>query len=862
MGTCKKILRKGCTWLPALAALALIAASAMPVFAQVNKKSATASPVRSAIQHFVPRTVPGPKPSTCNQGVGESKTCVSPLFAGDTTDCEIEIKNEDNCSNNLDIQTAVSGTNALPPPASCTTLPCDEVLNAHGGAAFQTGLTVSGVAGFTPTGNTTCTPGATSCVVGPACGGAGQPTCLAGVTSPAAAGDVFYRQNTYVVQALDPTPLNDAGFIVYSSECNFNTIGGVGGATCSTNQNTETVTTSAVIDTCGATLDKQVSCDGGTTWQDVTGVDDTSGTSNLGCIAAVGANVMFQFVVHNTGNTSITCDLGDSVTTILPSTTVTVGSGLSVTIAGTTTTCNLTGSQTGDNTATLNNCSCTVGSETGTAPPSTDTATYACCGVQLDKQVSCNGGAFTDVGLESNNEDGTNGCSAINGQTVAIQYDYKNTGNIPLVCSGTSTVDGVTTLGLIDVYNSTPQSCTTSADCQAGSGVCNTGTHLCEPFLLTGEGTLAGGVTSSFISNSSVTTCSSQLNSDEATGNTATIDCECAATSQFATPVSASADDAAQIGCSGTSSFTTLKTCTPTGTAGDFNTDINVVNTGTNGLSCAVVDQFVPGPCGTPPTCPLADVTDVPLTNNPIVLAGSPPTCTPGVNCTTGDATGSFGPVASSVCNQACVTCTPTGGTALTSVAVEANCPVGSCFSRTPGYWGTHPAQTAQVIALAGGSLDVCGQSLTTVDTSVGSAIQNLCESGRDFKAAGTSPQQLQLIRQCTAAALNLVAAGGGSVVAGEGSCEGLDPGITTTFDSCCDELGASVCNEGASKATINASACITELDAFNNQFDNTPFPSTITNSSAKPATCKASNGDGVTNCSSTGGTIDCGPAK
>ncbi|HLW79295.1 MAG TPA: hypothetical protein VKU44_06815, partial [Terriglobia bacterium] len=676
----------------------------------------------------------------------------------------------------------------------------------------------------------------------------------------------------------------DAGFIVYSSECNYN--GGVG-TTCSTDQNTETVSTSTIIDTCSATLDKQVSCDGGTTWQDITGSDDASGTSDLGCIAPVGGTVMFRFKVANTGNAPISCDLTDSVSTILPSTcsvdadcntnpgpsgetciaghcglTLPSSGTTTATIAGNNATCNLTGSATGDNTGTLS-CTCTVGAETGTAPTVTDTATYACCGVQVDKEVQCNSdGVWHDVGLESNNDDGTLGCSAINTQPVAIQYQYKNTGNVPLICSGTSPVDGVTQLGLVDVYNVTSQVCTTSADCAAGSGVCNTGTGHCEPFLLTGEATLAGGATSSFISNSNVTTCSSTLNSDEAAGNTATIDCACNSTATFENALGASADDAAQIGCSGTSSFTTSKSCTPTGTTGDFNTDVNVVNTGTNGLSCAVVDQYVPGPCGTLPTCPLADSTDVPLTNNPIVLAGSPVSCTPGTNCTTGDATGSFGPVAASVCNQACVTCTPTGSAALTSVAVEANCPVGSCFSRTPGYWGTHPAQTLQVIDLAGGSLEVCGEALTNVNLAGGSAIQNLCESGKDFKAANTSPQQLQLIRQCTAAALNLVAAGDGSVTVGEGSCEGLDPGITTTYESCCDELGASVCNEGATKATINASACITELDAFNNQFDNTPFPATITNSSAKPATCKTANGDGLTNCLSSQGSIDCGPAK
>jgi hypothetical protein len=158
--------------------------------------------------------------------------------------------------------------------------------------------------------------------------------------------------------------------------------------------------------------------------------------------------------------------------------------------------------------------------------------------------------------------------------------------------------------------------------------------------------------------------------------------------------------------------------------------------------------------------------------------------------------------------------------------------------------------------------LQVCGETLTNVGLGGGSAIQNLCESGKDFKASSTSPQQLQLIRQCTAAALNFVLSGGGSLSAGASSCEGLDAGITNTFNTCCDALGASVCNESASPATIDASNCITLLDAFNNQFDNVPFPSGFTNAPARPNTCKIANGDGETNCSTSQGSIHCGPAK
>ena len=45
--------------------------------------------------------------------------------------------------------------------------------------------------------------------------------------------------------------------------------------------------------------------------------------------------------------------------------------------------------------------------------------------VRVDKQVSCNGGPFVDVMLVVANDDETNGCSALDGQPIAVQYGFR-----------------------------------------------------------------------------------------------------------------------------------------------------------------------------------------------------------------------------------------------------------------------------------------------------------------------------------------------------------------------------------------------------------------------------------------------------
>jgi len=174
------------------------------------------------------------------------------------------------------------------------------------------------------------------------------------------------------------------------------------------------------------------------------------------------------------------------------------------------------------------------------------------------------------------------------------------------------------------------------------------------------------------------------------------------------------------------------------------------------------------------------------------------------------------------------------------------------CLSRTPGFWCTHDRVTELFLPV-----DSCGITLDNIGAAnPGSAIEDLDFSGRDFNASDTSPQQLQLIRQCTAAALNFAA----SARAG-GSCSDvvLSDGrtIDEVFAACCEDL----CTSGASGPTISESNCIERLDEVNNLEPDTltcesdppaPFPfcpSLGANGfNATPATCEEANGNGFVN--------------
>jgi len=162
------------------------------------------------------------------------------------------------------------------------------------------------------------------------------------------------------------------------------------------------------------------------------------------------------------------------------------------------------------------------------------------------------------------------------------------------------------------------------------------------------------------------------------------------------------------------------------------------------------------------------------------------------------------------------------------------------CFTRTPGFWGLHPAVTRAVL---GGGLPSCGLVVnTTAPATPVSATEDICSVGTDSKANNTSPQQVQLIRQCMAAALNLAATAQAPT---PGDCNSVSPGISSQFDTCCTGP-TSVCDSGASPAAIDASGCIGILDRFNNL--ETTFDIGVGQGRAEPSACQASKNNGFLN--------------
>ena len=208
-------------------------------------------------------------------------------------------------------------------------------------------------------------------------------------------------------------------------------------------------------------------------------------------------------------------------------------------------------------------------------------------------------------------------------------------------------------------------------------------------------------------------------------------------------------------------------------------------------------------------------------------------TCNPATGCATT-------PIAPCNDNNACTndTCNPASGCSFTP-----NGSCNQCFTRTPGFWAEHPGISQAVINESGGSLPNCGILITTTaaDTA-GSSTEDMCSVGTDSKTNNTSPEQVQLIRQCMSAAFNLAATAGAPV---PGNCEGVDPGITANFNNCCTGAG-SVCDSGASAAVINASGCIGILDAFNNL--ETSFNIGLNQGPADPSACQASKNNGFLN--------------
>jgi len=140
------------------------------------------------------------------------------------------------------------------------------------------------------------------------------------------------------------------------------------------------------------------------------------------------------------------------------------------------------------------------------------------------------------------------------------------------------------------------------------------------------------------------------------------------------------------------------------------------------------------------------------------------------------------------------------------------------CITRTPGFWCNRPLAVDFLLPV-----EVCGITLDNVAPGTqGSAIEDLV-FGRDHMIDngghpvdpgsvgyphGISATNLQLVRQCAAARLNLAATG-----AARGNCGNEIPGILERIDECCD---VELCTD--SLAAIDASGCVGDLDEFNKE--------------------------------------------
>ena len=214
----------------------------------------------------------------------------------------------------------------------------------------------------------------------------------------------------------------------------------------------------------------------------------------------------------------------------------------------------------------------------------------------------------------------------------------------------------------------------------------------------------------------------------------------------------------------------------------------------------------------------------------------------------------------SDLCNTVMVTCDVVGTETEITKYAKAECPgtPEGCLTRTPGFWGTHPfiiedrvgsinPKTGEDRSLDLLPLSVCGVVLDTTaavakatkkpvcDYSGHSTSEAICSVGSDHKCLNSDDNLTQLVRQCTAAKLNVAAS-----QALEGSCANIMD-IGATIAGCCET--ADTCATGANDYTV--SWCIGALDAFNNwDMDGLNFP--FSTGPADSSQCKAAKNNGV----------------
>jgi len=168
------------------------------------------------------------------------------------------------------------------------------------------------------------------------------------------------------------------------------------------------------------------------------------------------------------------------------------------------------------------------------------------------------------------------------------------------------------------------------------------------------------------------------------------------------------------------------------------------------------------------------------------------------------------------------------------------------CFTRSPGYWSEHPDIAQKLFPVT--SCAFC------IDT-IAESSEDLCFSSKDAKANNTSSQKLQLIRQCTAAKLNLKITEmfNGDCSTAYISSNGIN--IEERINYCCE----SVCPDASSDKAIIGSNCIEDLTEFN-YYTNTSDPldsmelcpntmlGTTKPCSSSPSYCNKASGNGIIN--------------
>jgi len=474
------------------------------------------------------------------------------------------------------------------------------------------------------------------------------------------------------------------------------------------------------------------------------------------------------------------------------------------------------------------------------------------CSIQVDKRVSCDSaqnfpaGSFHDVGFVTMDDGGTtdfcaswNANNGIPAESIRVEYVVRNTGTANVTnCTGTESNTAITGSPIsIGAILAGSDSEPTDAD------------TACSATLVAGE------------PDQFDVTCTCGLPEDN-------------------TGFTASAFDRAKFECLNPG-LNVVKQCDSAQLNHASNFSITVTNSGADPAAhlanCTITDKWFPAD-------PVTQCTVVPANATSATPSPSSIATLNGGDMAT--ATGSFtSPTLGTICNNASVTCEIVGsvdanGDPKTITASDtADCPVVTpsattsttatssttmsstttsstitsttlppeCFTRSPGFWGTHPDVTAAVLGATG--LNSCGVLITTTDSGVqGSATEDMCSIGKDAQTLNFFPQQLQLERQCMAANLNVAA-----TIEGGGDCVGAFPvgdplipeGITALLDHCCNGTNA-VCRSSDTDTEISDSDCIGLIDAFNNT--ELAFDAGLPQAAAKPGKCQQSKNNGFVN--------------